>query len=64
MHQHECDACHTVWQHGEECHGDKAAHTCPTCGQMQWWKRLPSSMSESCKALFNAVRVFFESSRA
>jgi predicted RNA-binding Zn-ribbon protein involved in translation (DUF1610 family) len=51
-HEHECDACHTVWSHSNDCKGNVAAHTCPKCGRMQWTRRL----SESCLHLIQEVR--------
>lgn len=37
-HKHKCPSCAHVWKHGSECLGDKAAHTCPRCGALQWEK--------------------------
>jgi HEAT repeat protein len=36
MHQHQCSLCRTLWQHGEECDNDIAAHECPACGCHQF----------------------------
>ena len=35
-HEHQCPACGTRWGHGEEKFGERAAHTCPNCGRVQW----------------------------
>ncbi len=59
-HEHECQ-CGNVWEHDDSMMGNKAAHTCSNCGAMVWWRRLPSSMSQSCKALFTAVRELLSS---
>jgi predicted RNA-binding Zn-ribbon protein involved in translation (DUF1610 family) len=56
-HEHECESCKTVWRHGAESAGNAEAHSCPNCGQMQWWKRLPQNLSESCRAFAGAVRI-------
>jgi predicted RNA-binding Zn-ribbon protein involved in translation (DUF1610 family) len=38
-HRHTCDACGHNWGHlGALNLGSEPAHTCPRCGQLQWWK--------------------------
>lgn len=36
LHSHRCAACGAVWSHGSDSHGNRAAHTCPRCGRIQW----------------------------
>lgn len=36
-HEHECDTCGEKWQHGRDCIGNEAAHTCGNCGDQQWY---------------------------
>ena len=35
-HSHRCPYDGTVWSHTAASHGDARAHTCPTCGRVQW----------------------------
>jgi predicted RNA-binding Zn-ribbon protein involved in translation (DUF1610 family) len=43
MHKHRCSNGH-IWEHINDCHGwsietlFNAAHTCPECGEQQFWK--------------------------
>jgi hypothetical protein len=38
-HAHQCEACGHRWRHlGVFNLGDPTAHTCRTCGTVQWWK--------------------------
>lgn len=37
MHTHECHNCGTRWTHGDENYGNVPAHTCATCGHVQWY---------------------------
>jgi predicted nucleic acid-binding Zn-ribbon protein len=32
LHKHKCPECGYIWEHGEECGGNEAAHTCSQCG--------------------------------
>jgi predicted RNA-binding Zn-ribbon protein involved in translation (DUF1610 family) len=39
FHSHQCSSCGHGWQHfGAFNFGDEGSHTCPQCGQVQWWK--------------------------
>jgi len=39
FHSHQCTSCSYSWQHfGAFNFGDEGSHTCPRCGQVQWWK--------------------------
>src|SRR4029077_19202209 len=39
LHTHKCEKCGKSWRHlGAFNLGDEASHTCPCCGQVQWWK--------------------------
>ncbi len=39
LHGHTCDRCGRRWRHfGAFNLGDEQSHTCPCCGQVQWWK--------------------------
>jgi len=39
MHSHRCESCGNHWRHlGAFNVGDPDAHTCSTCGTVQWWK--------------------------
>jgi len=41
LHSHTC-SCGKKWRHfGSFNEGDLYAHTCPRCGQVQWWKDCP-----------------------
>jgi thiol-disulfide isomerase/thioredoxin len=35
-HTHVCRGCGNSWSHGEESAGNNAAHTCGSCGRLQW----------------------------
>ena len=35
-HSHRCSTCGTTWTHGDEMNGNRAAHTCPNCGHLEW----------------------------
>ena len=38
-HSHRCESCGKKWRHlGAFNIGDVDAHTCGSCGQIQWWK--------------------------
>ena len=37
-HKHKCNHCQHVWEHSNQCAGDKQAHTCQKCGEEQWYK--------------------------
>ncbi len=39
-HRHQCPACRTTWEHGNDCKGDAAAHQCPGChrDQRDWYE--------------------------
>lgn len=36
-HRHKCRTCWYVWEHDDDCAGDKEEHTCSKCGDIQWW---------------------------
>lgn len=36
LHQHKCNGCSHIWEHGSENRGNVEAHTCTNCGQQQW----------------------------
>lgn len=39
LHSHTCDKCGRKWRHlGAFNAGDERAHSCPACGEAQWWK--------------------------
>ena len=39
FHAHQCSSCGHGWRHfGAFNFGDQCSHTCPGCGQVQWWK--------------------------
>lgn len=39
LHSHTCASCGRKWKHlGTFNEGDIEAHSCPKCGQVQWWK--------------------------
>jgi len=39
LHSHTCDKCGRKWRHlGAFNAGDERAHSCPACGETQWWK--------------------------
>lgn len=39
LHKHTCEQCGRGWKHlGAFNAGDHEAHTCPGCGEIQWWK--------------------------
>lgn len=41
LHGHTCDGCGKTWRHlGAFNMGDHAAHACPACGKIQWWKNI------------------------
>lgn len=40
LHSHTCPACEVSWAHGDCCFGDDGAHTCPSCGTVQWRKNV------------------------
>jgi predicted RNA-binding Zn-ribbon protein involved in translation (DUF1610 family) len=35
-HSHRCSSCGTIWSHTDASYGDRAAHSCPQCGKVQW----------------------------
>lgn len=35
-HEHRCQACGAMWQHGIEQRGNVESHRCPVCGRVQW----------------------------
>lgn len=35
-HSHQCPNCKTIWSHGAGSFGNRAAHTCPKCGVVQF----------------------------
>jgi len=38
-HKHTCERCGARWAHlGALNGGNRPAHTCRTCGKVQWWK--------------------------
>lgn len=37
-HKHQCPACGCIWEHGDDCVDSESAHTCPRCGERQWFK--------------------------
>jgi len=36
QHAYRCNRCGTTWWHGADSFGSTAAHTCPSCGSIQW----------------------------
>lgn len=36
FHKHQCTKCSYIWEHGDECAGNKCAHTCPNCKNTIW----------------------------
>ena len=56
-HEHECDKCFTIWSHGDDMAGNEAAHRCPNCGHLQWWKRMSSSCRAFAQALYDLMRL-------
>ena len=39
LHQHRCETCGSSWRHlGAASRGDERAHTCKSCGSVQWWR--------------------------
>lgn len=37
-HKHKCSKCGCVWEHGSEAAGLGREHSCPLCGDMQWYR--------------------------
>lgn len=36
LHSHRCPYDGTTWVHGDDSHGNAAAHRCPQCGRLVW----------------------------
>lgn len=41
-HKHKCRNCGEIWEHPDTMRGNKAAHTCQSCGCEQWSRYYPS----------------------
>ena len=36
VHSHTCRVCNTTWSHTDTSFGNRADHSCPSCGKVEW----------------------------
>lgn len=63
-HKHRCGECNYIWRHGDNMAGNKKAHTCPRCGQIQWYqytglqrasRKIVRTIALSCARVTNKI---------